>query len=71
MKKLFLNAESLAKDAAELTKMLAQHNPGFESKRKISLATIAASAGTLAYRYNNLRVDIIQKYEKEQGNEVR
>ena len=69
MKKLFLETEGLLKEAAELTEMLAQHNPGIESKRKISLITIAASAGTLAYRYNNLRVDIIRKYEKEQTKE--
>ena len=70
MIKLFLEAKCLAKEATELTELIAQHNPGIESKGKLSLATIAASTGTLAYRYNNLRVDIIRKYEENQQNDI-
>lgn len=58
--KLYMTAKALAKDAKILKQALIGNKP--------SLATLAADAGTLAYQFNSLRVDIIKQHEKEQIN---
>lgn len=51
-------AESLAKEANELVIRI--------QEGRTSLATLAADAGTLAYQFASLRVDIINIHEKRQ-----
>lgn len=58
--KLYITAKALAKDAKILKQALIGNKP--------SLAMLAADAGTLAYQFNSLRVDIIKQHEKEQIN---
>ena len=69
IEQLYITAQALRKDAEAVEEALAMHNPGIINGKPSSLATIAADLGTLAYHYNNLRVDVIQTHEKIQRNE--
>lgn len=71
MKKLLGEANSLAKEAEEISANLRAYDPDTRSLcKKVALPFLAADAGTLAYRYANLRVEINRRHEKEQRDEI-
>ena len=70
MKAIYIAAEALAKDAQALVKKLAKFNPGIDNDDQASLETLAADAGTLAYQFATLRVDIIRKHEERQRDGI-
>lgn len=59
--KLYITAKALAKDAEILKQALIKNKP--------SLATLAADAATLAYEFAKLRVEIIERHERDQRGE--
>jgi hypothetical protein len=69
METIYKEAVLLSDMAEVLKESIHQHNPGIDSKNKISLATLAADAETLVVRFGNLRVDILEIHEERQRNE--
>lgn len=69
MELIYKEAVSLSDMAEVLKESIHQHNPGIDSKDKISLATLAADAGTLIIRFGNLKADIFAIHEERQRNE--
>lgn len=65
MKKLYIAAKSLAKDAKNLEEKLFKLNSGLEDKKE-DLPFLASDAKWLAYHYNALRADIIKIHERNQ-----
>lgn len=63
MKNLYITAEALVKE-------LAKFNPGINNNDQASLETLAADAGTLAYQFVGLSVDISNKYKRIDKNEI-
>ena len=70
LKKLYITAEALAKDAQGLTNELAKFNPGIKNNSRESLATLAADAGLLNREFEKLRVEIIEQHERNQRNGI-
>ena len=68
IQKIHGQAGSLAKDAEILVDNLADHD--LKAKDRIALPFLAADAGTLAYEYAKLRVDIIRIHEKRQRDAI-
>lgn len=67
MKKLYITAKSLAKDAKSLEEKLFKPNPGIEVKKE-DLPSSASDAKWLAYHYNTLRIEIMRMHERNQIN---
>lgn len=70
MELIYKEAVSLSDMAEVLKESIHQHNPGIDSKDKISLATLAADAGTLVVRFGNLKANILAIHEERQRNEL-
>ena len=70
MELIYKEAVSLSDMAEILKESIHQHNPEIDSKDKISLATLAADAGTLIIRFGNLKADILAIHEERQRNEI-
>lgn len=70
MELIYKKAVSLSDMAEVLKESIHQHNPEIDSKNKVSLATLAADAGTLVVRFGNLKANILAIHEENQRDEL-
>lgn len=70
MKKILTEVEYAIEVANRLRRNVEMHNPGREVKDLPALPFLIADCGELVTIFNNLRIDIVKKHERNQINEL-